>query len=440
MVKIIGVEKKSLAEKAGVREGDVLVSINGKEIADVLDYRFRLCEKKVVLSLLRDGKSVTVKIKKGENDDVGLEFETPLMDKKQSCRNKCIFCFIDQNPGGMRESCYFKDDDSRLSFLHGNYITMTNLSEHEIERIIEMHISPLNISVHTTNPELRCKMLNNRFAGEVLGLLERFAKAGIKICAQIVLCRGINDGAELERTMHDLAALHPALESVSIVPAGLTKHRDGLYPLSLFTPEECRAVVGQVTAFGDACLDFYGSRLFWCSDEFYVRGGVALPPEEYYEDFSQLENGVGMLPLFEAEANAELDFAKEDKPENRRTLSVATGYAAYDMICRICRRTESVCKGLKINVLRIRNDFFGESVTVSGLLTGNDIAAQVLEAKNSGTDIGEALLIPRNALRADGDLFLDGTSPGELSQMIGVGVATTACDGGEFVRALLNEN
>lgn len=440
MVKIIGVEKRSLAEKAGVRTGDVLVSINGKEIADVLDYRFRLCESKVTLALLRDGKSVSVKIKKAEDDDIGLEFETPLMDKKQSCRNKCIFCFIDQNPKGMRESCYFKDDDSRLSFLHGNYITMTNLSEHEIERIIEMHISPLNVSVHTTNPELRCKMLNNRFAGEVLSYLRRFADAGIKICAQIVLCRGINDGAELERTMHDLAALHPALESVSIVPAGLTKHRDGLYPLSLFTPEECRAVVGQVTAFGDACRSFYGSRLFWCSDEFYVRGGVALPPEEYYEDFSQLENGVGMLPLFEAEANAELDFAAEDKPTRRVALTVVTGYAAYDMICRVCRRAESVCEGLKINVLRIRNDFFGESVTVSGLLTGGDIAAQVEEAKENGTDLGDLLLFPRNALRADGDLFLDGISPDELSERIGIPVSTTVCDGGEFVSALLYEN
>ena len=440
MVKIIGVEKNSLADKAGVRKGDVLVSINAKEIADVLDYRFRLCEKKVVLSLLRGEKSLSVKIKKSEDDDIGLEFETPLMDQKHSCRNKCIFCFIDQNPKGMRESCYFKDDDSRLSFLHGNYITMTNLSEHEIERIIEMHISPLNVSVHTTNPELRCKMLNNRFAGEVLSYLRRFADAGIKICAQIVLCRGINDGAELERTMHDLAALHPALESVSIVPAGLTKHRDGLYPLSLFTPEECRAVVGQVSAFGDACLSFYGSRLFWCSDEFYIRGGVALPPEEYYEDFSQLENGVGMLPLFEAEANAELDFAAEDKPVRRATLTVVTGYAAYDMICRVCRRAEKVCEGLKINVLRIRNDFFGESVTVSGLLTGGDIAAQVCEAKKNGTGLGELLLFPRNALRADGDLFLDGASPDELSDKIGIPVATTVCDGGEFVRALLYEN
>ncbi len=440
MVKIIGIEKKSLAEKVGVRAGDVLVSINGKEIADVLDYRFRLCESKITLALLRDGNAVTVKIKKDEDDDIGLEFDTPLMDKKQSCRNKCIFCFIDQNPKGMRESCYFKDDDSRLSFLHGNYITMTNLSEHEIERIIEMHISPLNVSVHTTNPELRCKMLNNRFAGEALSYLRRFADAGIKICAQIVLCRGVNDGAELERTMHDLAALHPALDSVSIVPAGLTKHRDGLYPLSLFTPEECRAVIGQVTAFGDACQSFYGSRLFWCSDEFYVRGGVALPPEEYYEDFSQLENGVGMLPLFEAEANAELDFAAEDKPVRRATLTVVTGYAAYDMICRVCRRAEEVCEGLKINVLRIRNDFFGESVTVSGLLTGGDIAAQVCEARNSGTELGEMLLFPRNALRADGDLFLDGISPDELSEKIGIPVATTACDGGEFVSALLCEN
>lgn len=440
MVKIIGIERNSLAEKAGVREGDVLVSINGKEIADVLDYRFRLCERRLTLSLLRGSDELAVRIKKAEEDDIGLEFETPLMDKKQSCRNKCIFCFIDQNPAGMRESCYFKDDDSRLSFLHGNYITLTNLSEHEIERIIEMHISPLNVSVHTTNPELRCKMLNNRFAGEALGLLARFAEAGIRICAQIVLCRGINDGAELERTMHDLAALHPALDSVSIVPAGLTRHRDGLYPLSLFTPEECRAVIGQVTAFGDACLSFYGSRLFWCSDEFYVRGGVALPSEEHYEDFSQLENGVGMLPLLEAEASAELDFAAQEELKSHRTLTVVTGYAAYDTICRICRRAESVCEGLRVNVLRIRNDFFGESVTVSGLLTGGDIAEQVRRANEDGAELGELLLFPRNALRADGDLFLDGLSPDELSRRVGTSVRATPCDGGELVRALLYEN
>lgn len=438
MVRITAVEKDSPAERAGIRTGDELLTINGHEILDILDYRFRMSERKVKIVVMRMGKKHVFRFRKDEDEtDIGLGFETPLMDDKHSCRNKCIFCFIDQNPPGMRQSCYFKDDDSRLSFLHGNYITMTNLSEHEISRIIEMHISPINVSVHTTNPELRCKMMNNRFAGETLAYLRRFADAGIRICAQIVLCRGINDGEELERTMKDLVEYLPALDSVSIVPAGLTRHREGLYPLSPYTAEECVEVIRQVETFGDECLEKYGTRLFWCSDEFYIRGGVPLPDEEFYEDFSQLEDGIGMLTLLESEAERELEYIPEAEPGTAlRRISVATGYAAYDEICRIARRTEAKRGGdaLRINVLRIRNDFFGETVTVSGLLTGGDIAAQA-----AGQDLGEVLLFPRNALRADGDVFLDDMTPEELSRRIGVPALPTPCDGGELVRALVGD-
>ena len=439
MVRIIGIDAGSAAQKLGIRENDVLLSVNGHEIEDVLDYRFRMTEKKVKIVVERDGKKRSFRLKKDEDEtDIGLLFETPLMDDKHTCRNKCIFCFIDQNPQGMRESCYFKDDDSRLSFLHGNYITMTNLSDHEISRIIEMHISPINVSVHTTNPELRCRMMNNRFAGQTLSYLRRFADAGIRICAQIVLCRGINDGEELDRTLSDLTEYLPALDSVSVVPAGLTRHREGLYPLSPYTPEECRAVIEQVTAFGDECLRRYGTRLVFCADEFYVRGGVPLPDEDFYGDFSQLEDGVGMLTLLESEAVRELEYVPAAEPgEPLRKVSVATGYAAYDEICRIARMAEAKRgeNALKVNVLRIRNDFFGESVTVSGLLTGGDIAAQA-----AGADLGEALFFPRNALRAAGDVFLDDMTPEDLSQRLGVPVFASACDGGELIRALTGIN
>lgn len=441
MVRITGVERGSRAEKLGIAAGDILLSINGHEIDDVLDYRFRLTERKIRLTVRRGDKLRSFRFRKEEDDiSLGLEFETPLMDDKHTCRNKCIFCFIDQNPPGMRESCYFKDDDSRLSFLHGNYITMTNLSAHEIDRIIEMHISPVNISVHTTNPELRCRMMNNRFAGQTLAYLRRFADAGIRICAQVVLCRGINDGAELDRTMRDLTAFLPALDSVSIVPAGLTKHREGLYPLSLFTPEECRDVIRQVSRFGDECLKNSGTRLFWCSDEFYVRGGVPLPDEDFYGDFSQLEDGVGMLTLFEAEVRRALEDTEPAAPGTpTRVVSVATGFAAYEMICRAARAAEarmnSRCApdapALRVRVLKIRNDFFGESVTVAGLLTGGDIAAQA-----AGQELGEVLFFPRNALRADGDLFLDDMTPAELSERLGVPAEAVSCSGDDFVRSL----
>ncbi|MBP5269526.1 MAG: DUF512 domain-containing protein, partial [Clostridia bacterium] len=418
MVRILKVKRFSRAWFRGIRSGDCLESINGREINDVLDYRFRLAAPRVEIVTCRGAMRRSSVIRKPEDDiEIGLEFETPLMDGKHSCRNKCIFCFIDQNPPGMRQSCYFKDDDSRLSFLHGNYITMTNLSQREVERIIEMHISPVNVSVHTTNPELRCMMMNNRFAGESLRYLRMFADAGIRICAQVVLCRGINDGAELERTMRDLESYLPALDSVSVVPAGLTKHRDGLYPLSPYTPAECSDIIDAIDAEGDRCEEKYGRRIFYPADEFFVKAGRELPGEDYYGDFSQLEDGVGMLTSFEADALREIGYHKDEPPAlppAGRSISAVTGYASYEMISRVCRAVCDAFPGLSVNVIRIRNDFFGESVTVSGLLTGRDILNQA-----KGLDLGETLLFPSNALRAEKDLFLDGMTPGELSEGLG---------------------
>ena len=326
MVKIKEVTAGGIAAKANILAGDVLESINGHEIRDVLDYRFYLTDTDVRLSLVRNGNAYAVRINKGEYDDIGLEFETPLMDQKHCCANRCVFCFIDQLPQGMRESLYFKDDDDRLSFLHGNYVTLTNLRDADIDRLITMHISPVNVSVHTTNPELRVKMMKNKRAGEVLSYLGRLADAGITLCTQIVLCKGLNDRAELDRTMRDLAAYHPALRSCAIVPVGLTKHREGLYPLELFSPEECAAVIEQVNAFGEECLEKYGTRRFYCSDEFYVRASLPLPSEDYYEDYSQIENGVGMLTSLESEFDFELQYLDEWLEQFRapRTVSLVT--------------------------------------------------------------------------------------------------------------------
>ena len=435
MVKIKAVVPHGIADAMGIRDGDVLVSINGHEIRDVLDYRFYLTDTSVRLSLLRDASPLSVRLSKGEYDDIGLEFETPLMDKKHTCTNRCVFCFIDQLPQGMRETLYFKDDDDRLSFLHGNYVTLTNLKDSDIDRLITMHISPVNISVHTTNPELRVKMMKNKHAGEVLSYLPRLAEAGIALCTQIVLCKGLNDGAELDRTMRDLAAYYPSLRSCAIVPVGLTKHREGLYPLEAFSKEEASAVIDQVNAFGDACLAKYGTRLFYCADELYVRAGRTLPDEDYYEDFSQIENGVGMLTSLASEFDFEMRYLKEDLEAFRppRSVSVVTGAAAYDHIAALCKRLEQCVPGLQIHVYRIVNRFFGESVTVAGLLTGRDVCEQL-----AGVELGDELLFPAVMLRADGDVFLDDMTPEELSDRLGgIPVRASKSDGAELLKALL---
>ncbi len=437
MVKITQVLPHSRAEMRGIRPGDMLLSINGETITDVLDYRFHLASNIIKLTLNRDGEEYAVTIHKQQYDDIGLEFETPLMDKKHTCANRCIFCFIDQLPHGLRDSLYFKDDDSRLSFLHGNYITLTNLRDADIDRIIRMHISPVNISVHTTNPTLRVEMMKNKRAGEVLSYLRQLADAGITLCGQIVLCRGINDGAQLDRTMRDLRELYPALSSVSVVPAGLTKYRDGLYPLTAYTPRECRAVIEQVNAFGESCLQAHGSRLFYCADELYLKAGLPLPGEDYYEDYAQIENGVGMITSLDAEMDFELsdpDFDTCYPTQGRlpRRVTVATGMAARDalsdMATRICQKVPGLC----IEVVPITNHFFGESITVAGLLTGQDMLEQLKDR-----DLGERLLIPEVTLRAERDLFLCGMSPKELAHALHTPLSTGGKTASDLLNALL---
>ena len=439
MVTITAVEPHSRAAKVGVCVGDLLLAINGNEINDVLDYRFYLTESVVSLSLTRGGAPLTLTIKKGAYDDIGLCFETPLMDKKRCCANRCIFCFIDQLPKGLRPSLYFKDDDARLSFLHGNYITLTNLHDKDIDRIIKMHISPINVSVHTTNPQLRCEMMKNRRAGEVLSYLKRLADAGIRLCGQIVLCRGINDGAELDRSMRDLATLAPQMSSVSVVPAGLTRYREGLYPLTPFTKEECAAVIAQVNAFGDLCEKTHGNRIFCVADEFYLKAELPLPHESYYGDYEQIENGVGMLTSLMAEFATELDFL-EDYVENGceippRHVSIATGKAAAPTLCYLAELLKKRLNGIEISVYEIENRFFGPEITVAGLLTGHDMAEQL-----KGRPLGDALLIPAATLRAEGDLFLCGMTPQQLCASLSVPVIPVKNDGAALLSALLGKN
>lgn len=434
MVEIKGVEPSSLAEKHNIKAGDILLSINGHEIRDVLDYRFRLYEKKIALTLHRGPEILEITIKKGEYDDIGLEFESYLMDKKQSCKNKCVFCFIDQLPCGMRDTLYFKDDDSRLSFLMGNYITLTNLTEEDVERIIEMKTSPINISVHTANPELRVKMMRNKRAGEVLSYMKRFADAGISLNCQIVLCKGLNDGDELVYSMKELAKLSPSLLGVSIVPSGLTDHRDGLYPLEPLTTEDAKKTIATVDAFAEECLEKYGSRLFFCSDEMYLKAGLEIPDEDYYEGYPQLENGVGMIRLLNEEFYDELDFLSEYDLKKKREISIATGYAAYDFIKSLADKLCEIVPSLQMNVYKIRNDFFGHNITVAGLVTGQDIIAQL-----KGKSLGDKLIIPSVMLRAEGDRFLDDVTVEELSNALDTEVCPTDISGRAFISGIFSD-
>ena len=431
MVKITEVERKSFADKAGVRDGDILVKINGNEINDVLDYRFYLAERTVILELLRDGNPLSVKVKKDEYDDIGLGFETPLMDKKHTCKNKCIFCFIDQNPRGLRESIYFKDDDSRLSFIHGNYVTLTNMTDEDVARIIKMRMSPINVSIHTTDPELRVRMMKNKHAGEVLSYLNDFKNAGLSMCGQIVLCRGVNDNENLTRSLSDLAELYPSMSSVAIVPAGLTKHREGLFSLADFTEEEASSVIDEIDRFAEIQLEKYGSRQFYAADEFYLKAKRPIPEESYYEDYPQLENGVGMLRLFSEEFSMALedisDILADFKGE--RTVTLVTGVAAYDMINGFARRLEILSPNIHINVKKIINNFYGESITVTGLLTGRDIYEQL-----SGCELGDEVILPSNCLRYPEEDFLCGMTLAELGDKLGVSVRISSNDGYEFVR------
>ena len=434
MVKICEVAPRSRAWKKKIRTGDSLVSINGREIRDVLDYRFYLTDRVIVLELIRDGKKRTVKIKKKEYEDIGLSFETPLMDKKQCCKNGCIFCFIDQNPKGMRESIYFKDDDSRLSFIHGNYVTLTNMTDRDVERIIAMRMSPVNISVHTTDPDLRCKMMRNKRAGEVLSYLDKFRDADIAMAGQIVLCKGVNDGENLKRTLTDLRNYFPALESVSVVPAGLTVHREGLCPLEDFTAEEAAEVIETVNAFGEENMQTLGTRLYYLADEFYLKAGLSVPDANYYEGYPQLENGVGMLRLTmaeTAEALVEYSGLPSEISEGRR-VTLVTGAAAFKMLSALARHMEEVFSGIRIDVYEVKNRFFGESVTVAGLLTGKDILDELRDK-----ELGDEVLIPPTALRYPEEDFLCGMTLRELEEALGVPTHPAGEDGYSLITSIL---
>ena len=428
-VTIRGVESGSPAARAKIRAGEELLAINGQEIVDVLDYRFYMMDKRLELTLRSGAGERKVSVKKGEYEELGLTFDTYLMDRERSCRNQCIFCFIDQMPPGMRETLYFKDDDARLSFLYGNYITLTNLTEHDIERTIRMKISPVNISVHTTNPELRCKMMHNRFAGESLSILRRLADGGIAMNAQLVLCPGINDGAELERSMRDLAEYLPALRTVSCVPVGLTKYRGGLYPLRPYTKEEAADVVAQVEAFGDEMKARHGTRVFYASDEFYLKAGLPLHDGDFYEDYGQLENGVGMLTLQREQFRDALPFFEPDG--RKRNFSIATGVAAAPFLQKLVDEARETWHNLNGKVYPIVNDFFGHEITVAGLITGQDLIAQL-----RGKDLGDELLLPDVLLK---DVFLDDVTLSEVREALGVPITMVGSDGYELLRCMLGE-
>ena len=413
---IFGVQPGSLAERAGMEKGDRLISINGHDITDVLDFRFFETNTHLTVVFEKpDGRRLEEKIIKAQYGSLGLEFETYLMDKQRSCRNKCVFCFIDQLPKGMRETLYFKDDDARLSFLFGNYITLTNIDDREIDRIIEMHISPVNISVHTMNPKLRCEMMQNRFAGDVLRYVKRLAENNIKLNCQIVLCPGLNDGEELEYTLSEMYALGESLQSVACVPVGLTRYREGLYPLQPFNRETAGAAIDILERWGERFLRERGQRTVFPSDEFYLIAQRELPPYEFYEDFPQIENGVGMLRDFEEEFLWALEEAQGRAMQRR--VTIPTGTAAYPFLHKVFDALRAKFPGLEINLIPVKNDFFGGTVDVTGLLTGQDVLRRLQEE-----DLGEEVLIPSNMLMADADIFLDDMTVGMLSEKLGVPV------------------
>ena len=430
-VRIAGTTPRSPAERLGVRAGWRLLAINGSEINDILDYRFYSTEKNIKLVLQdENGEIITKSLKKAEYAELGLEFETYLMDKQQSCKNKCVFCFIDQLPPGMREPLYFKDDDSRMGFLFGNYVTLTNMRETDIDRIIKMRTSPVNISVHTMNPGLRVKMMKNPHAGKALGWIKRLTDAGIKVNAQLVLCPDINDGSELTRSLSELSALAPELQSVAVVPVGLTKHREKLPELRLFTPEEAAAVIAEIDAFAARNLQKHGSRICFAADEFYLNAGIPLPDYGAYEDFAQLENGVGLTALLRHEFKLALE--SEEPAHMNRRVTLATGASAAPEIRRLAGLAMERFPGLGVEVIAVKNEFFGETITVAGLVTARDLVRTLKRERHAAE-----VLFPAVMLRRERDIFLDGPTPEEVSKELGAKLTPVENDGFALLDAML---
>lgn len=430
---IRSVEDGSIAWELGVEPGDCLISINDKEIEDVFDYHYLVNDEELVLLIEKpDGEEWELEIEKDYEEDLGIEFEQGLMDEYRSCRNKCMFCFIDQMPKGMRETLYFKDDDSRLSFLQGNYITLTNMSDHDIDRIVQYHLEPINISFHTTNPELRCKMLHNRFAGDALKKVQTLYEGGITMNGQIVLCKGINDGEELERSIRDMTAYLPHLQSVSVVPVGLTKFRDGLYPLEPFTKEEAKEVLAIIHRWQKKIYEEYGTYFIHAGDEWYILAGEEMPEEERYDGYLQLENGVGTTRLLQNEFQEAFEKLSGDDRETE--ISLATGKLAYPYLKRMIETLQTKYPNVIVHLYEIRNDFFGELITVAGLITGQDLKAQL-----SGRPLGSRLLLPCCMLRNGEEVFLDDVTLDQLKEALQVQIDIVKSSGQDLIEAVLDE-
>ena len=423
----------SIAQELELEPGDILAAINDTPVEDVFDYRYLMNDEFVTLLIEKaDGELWELEVEKEYEEDLGIEFENGLMDEYRSCTNRCIFCFIDQMPPGMRETLYFKDDDSRLSFLQGNYVTLTNMSQKDIDRIIQYRLEPINVSFQTMNPELRCKMLHNRFAGEALLKADQLYEAGITMNGQIVLCKGVNDGKELEFSLEKLSAYAPVLQSVSVVPVGLSKFRQGLYPLEPFKKEDAVKVLEQIHRWQEKMFREHGIHFVHASDEWYLLAEQELPEEERYDGYLQLENGVGMLRLLLNEF--EDAYQMLEGGSRKEELSIVTGKLAYPYLDRMARRMEEKYPQLRIHVYWIRNDFFGERITVSGLVTGQDIVAQL-----KGKNLGSRLLIPCSMMKADEDIFLDDYKVKDLSEALQVRVDIVKSSGQDLVDSILND-
>lgn len=432
--KVKSVENGSIAEELEIEAGDVILAVNNQEIEDIFDYQYLINDEYIELLVRKpDGEEWLLEIEKDYDEDLGIEFENSLMDDYKSCHNKCIFCFIDQNPKGMRDTIYFKDDDSRLSFLQGNYITLTNMKEKDVERIINYHLAPINISVHATNPKLRCKMLNNRFAGTILDRIRKFYEADIPMNGQIVLCKGVNDGDELRRTISDLLEFAPVMESVSVVPVGLSDYREGLYPLEAFNSEDAGQVIDIIEEYQKLAVEKCGIHFIHASDEWYINAGRDFPEAERYDGYIQLENGVGMMRLMLEEFTDAYDELVGDDREYE--VSLITGVLAYDSFVELARRINIKFPNIKIHVYKIINDFFGHKITVTGLLTGGDIINQLKDKP-----LGERVMLPQNVLKADEDIFLDDVTLDELKQALQVEVYIVKSNGADFVQGIIGGN
>ena len=430
---ISSVAPGSIAQEMGIEPGDRLLEVNGKSPEDVFDYRYLMNEEEILVLIRKaNGEEWELEIEKEYEDDLGIEFENGLMDDYRSCRNKCIFCFIDQLPKGMRSTLYFKDDDSRLSFLQGNYLTLTNMSEHDIDRIIQYKLSPINISFQTMNPELRCKMLHNRFAGEIFDKVKRLTDAGIIMNGQIVLCRGVNDGAELERSIRELTAYMPQLESVSVVPVGLTRYRDGLYPLEPFTKEDACEVLDLIHGWQEKLYKEWGNHFIHAGDEWYILAERPIPEEKTYDGYLQLENGVGMVRLLEEEVVQTLAGMTGDDRKIHRTI--ATGELAAPFLRKHVESVRKKYPNVDIQVFAIKNEFFGGKITVAGLITGTDLISQL-----KGKDLGDRLLLTNHMLKSGEPVFLDDVTVDDVQNALQIKVSIVESSGADFVSSLIED-